>query len=76
MFRALAAHVGQTVAQMADELAPVTPDAEGRAAVVAWMRQFSAVYDDFAPVFVGISAVERADRSLAAASRWLWSIRA
>ena len=68
VFRALAAHVGRSVVEMTDALGPVTPDAAGRAAVVAWMRDFSDFYDGFAPVFTGFSAVVRTDRSLAGAS--------
>jgi AcrR family transcriptional regulator len=68
VFRALAAHVGRSVVQMADAVGPVTPDAAGRAAVVAWMRDFADFYDRFVPVFAGFSAVARADRSLAGAS--------
>jgi len=68
VFRALAAHVGRSVVAMTDALGPVTPDAAGRAAVVAWMREFSEFYDAFAPVFTGFSAVVRTDRSLAGAS--------
>jgi AcrR family transcriptional regulator len=68
VFRALAAHVERTVVQMTEALGDIPSDAAGRAAVVAWMREFSEVYDDFAPVFAGFPAVARADRSLAGGS--------
>jgi AcrR family transcriptional regulator len=68
VFRALASHVGRSVVRMAEGLGRVTPDAAGRAAVVAWVRDFSGFYDDFAPVFAGFSVAARSDRGLAGAS--------
>ena len=53
---------------MTEALGRVTPDAAGRAAVVAWMREFSEFYDGFAPVFTGFSVAVRSDRALAGAS--------
>jgi len=68
VFRALASHVGRAVVQMTEALGPITPDAAGRAEVVAWMGSFSEFYDGFAPVFTGFSGAVRTDRSLAGAS--------
>jgi AcrR family transcriptional regulator len=68
VFRSLASHVGRSVVQMTEALGRVTPDAPGRAAVVAWMREFSEFYDAFAPVFTGFSVAVRSDRALAGAS--------
>ena len=68
VFRALASHVGREVVRMTEQLGPITADAAGRAAVVAWMREFSDFYDGFAPVFTGFSMAVRSDRALAGAS--------
>jgi AcrR family transcriptional regulator len=68
VFRALAAFVGRSVAEMTERVGPITPDAAGRAALVAWMREFAAFYDEYAPVFTGFSAAVRSDTGLADAS--------
>jgi AcrR family transcriptional regulator len=68
VFRALASYVGRTVVEMTERLGPVTADAEGRAALVAWMREFADFYDAYAPVFTGFSAAVRTDTGLAGAS--------
>lgn len=68
LFRALATYVGRAVVEMTERLGPVTPDAEGRAAVVSWMREFADLYDVYAPVFTGFSAAARTDSALAGES--------
>ena len=68
VFRTLARQVGHEVASLTERLGPTTPDPAGRAAVVAWMREFADLYDAFAPVFTGFSAAVRSDRALVDAS--------
>ena len=68
VFRALAAYVGRSVVEMTERLGPVTPDAEGRAAVTAWVGEFADFYDEHAPVFSAFSAAVRSDAGLAGRS--------
>ncbi len=68
VFRALASYVGRTVVEMTEALGPVTPDADGRTALQAWMRDFAAFYDAYAPVFVAFSSAVRADSDLTSGS--------
>ena len=68
VFRALAFDVGRSVVEMTEELGPVTADAEGRAAVQAWVRDFGTFYDAHAPVFLAFSAAVRTDAGLTTGS--------
>lgn len=68
VFRTLASHVGRVVVEMTERLGPVTPDAQGRTELVAWMGEFADLYDTYAPVFTGFPAAVRTDTDLAAAS--------
>lgn len=68
VFRALASYVAGEVVAMTEHLGPVTPDAEGWAALAVWMRELADFYDEYAPVFTGFSEAARDDRGLAGAS--------
>lgn len=68
VFRTLAALVGRSVVEMTERLGSVTPDDDGRAALVTWMREFTTFYDAHAPVFTAFSAAVRTDAGLASGS--------
>jgi AcrR family transcriptional regulator len=46
LFHALARQVAGDLEALAGRLPPLTPDADGRAALVAWMHEFAARYAD------------------------------
>ena len=51
VFWTLATQLGQEMIHLADRLGPVTPDEEGLATLTAWMGEFMALYEAWAPVF-------------------------
>lgn len=59
LFAALAAEAAADLAALADELGPLTADAEGRAALVTWVARFREVYDRHGAVILAWTEAER-----------------
>jgi AcrR family transcriptional regulator len=50
LFSALAAEVAEAMQEHAASMQPLAPDAEGRAALRAWIADLSQLYDQYGPV--------------------------
>ena len=59
VFWQLAGQLGHDMVQLGHRLDQVTPDAEGIAALEAWIDEFMALYDAYAPVFSAFQAASR-----------------
>ena len=59
VFWQLAEQLGHEMVQLGHQLDPISEDAEGIAALEAWIDQFMALYDDYAPVFSAFQAASR-----------------
>lgn len=69
VFWALAARLGRTMVDQADELATVTPDERGLAVLRDWLHAFTALYQENAPVFAAFPAARRNRAPVATSSR-------
>jgi AcrR family transcriptional regulator len=65
VFWALAAQLGREMVALADRLGRITPDAEGVAALRAWIGAFMDLHVAHAPVFAGFQAASRDHRQVA-----------
>ncbi|MFV0316806.1 MAG: TetR/AcrR family transcriptional regulator [Microthrixaceae bacterium] len=61
VFWALATQLGEVMVAHADSLAAVTPDEEGLATLTAWMDDFMALHEEWAPVFRAFPEATRGD---------------
>lgn len=59
VFWTLATDLGREIVDLADRLGPVTPDEEGLATLTAWMDDFMALHEAWAPVFKAFPDVTR-----------------
>lgn len=62
VFWTLATELGQEMVALADRLGPVTPDEEGLGTLTAWIDDFMALHEQWAPVFRAFPDVTRGDR--------------
>jgi AcrR family transcriptional regulator len=69
VFWALAGRLGHEMVDLAGQLGTIAPDTAGRDALAAWIVDFMALYDVFAPVFLAFQAAARDHGSLAASSQ-------
>jgi AcrR family transcriptional regulator len=65
VFWALAARLGDDMVALADKLGRVTPDADGLAALRAWIGAFMDLHEAQAPVFAAYQAASRGHRRIA-----------
>ena len=68
VFRHLAGQVARQLRASAEALAPVTPDAEGWAALRAWVARYGDIYDRYEPVFRAFGVAAESDAALAGGS--------
>lgn len=61
VFWALATELGKEMVALADRLEPVTPDEDGLATFTAWVEDFMALHEAWAPVFSGFAEATRGD---------------
>jgi AcrR family transcriptional regulator len=59
VFWALAGQLGQEMVALAKRLERVTPDADGLAHLTAWIDEFMALHEAWAPVFASFQAASR-----------------
>jgi AcrR family transcriptional regulator len=59
VFWALAALLGKEMLDLAKRLGPVAPDAAGLAHLTAWIDEFMALHEAWAPVFASFQAASR-----------------
>jgi AcrR family transcriptional regulator len=59
VFWQLAGQLGHDMVQLGHRLEPVSPDADGIAALEGWIEEFMALYDAYAPVFSAFQAASR-----------------
>jgi AcrR family transcriptional regulator len=64
LFKALAEDAMAEMASLADEIEPIAPDAEGRAAVRVWVERFSDVYSRHSTVIRAWTEGEIVDNDL------------
>jgi AcrR family transcriptional regulator len=50
LFRALAEEVAAALQTLAEEIGPLTADAEGREALHAWIERFADLYEEYGPI--------------------------
>jgi AcrR family transcriptional regulator len=62
VFWTLATQLGEEMVALANQLAPVTPDEAGLLALTAWVDDFMALHERWAPVFAAFPEVTRGDR--------------
>ncbi|HRW36860.1 MAG: TetR/AcrR family transcriptional regulator [Acidimicrobiales bacterium] len=63
VFWTLATELGEEMVALADGLGPVGPDEEGLAQLTAWVDDFMALHERWAPVFAAFPEVTRGDRA-------------
>lgn len=68
VFWKLAGELGHEMVALGDQLAKVTPDAEGVAALGRWIDEFTTLYAAHAPVFTAFQAASRDHEPLARGS--------
>lgn len=68
VFRHLAGQVARQLGASTEALGLVTPDAEGRQAVRAWVARYAEVFDRYAPVFQVFQAAAESDAAVAGGS--------
>jgi AcrR family transcriptional regulator len=61
VFWTLAGQLGTEMVALAERLEPVTPDAAGVAHLTAWIGEFMALHEAWAPVFASFQAASRDD---------------
>ncbi len=59
VFWRLAGELGHEMVELGDLLAPVSPDADGVAALARWIDEFTTLYETYAPVFSAFQAASR-----------------
>jgi AcrR family transcriptional regulator len=64
LFRQLAATVAHELTASIDELEPIGPGADGWQVLHDWMDRFSAIYDEFEPVFVTFQSAAESDTEI------------
>lgn len=65
LFRALAEDVAAAMVALARELPPLTPDRDGHESLVAWLRQFTALYQQYGALLRTWTEAEIVDSELA-----------
>ncbi|HSO96068.1 MAG TPA: helix-turn-helix domain-containing protein [Acidimicrobiia bacterium] len=65
LFRALAEDVAAAMVALARELPPLTPDRDGYESLVAWLRQFTALYQQYGALLRTWTEAEIVDSELA-----------
>ena len=68
VFWKLAAELGHEMVELGDQLDTVTPDAQGVAALAAWIDEFTTLYATYSPVFSAFQAASRDHEPLARGS--------
>jgi AcrR family transcriptional regulator len=68
LFRQLAGQVARQLRASLERLDPITPDAEGWAALRAWVSRYAEIYERYEPVFHAFPAAAESDASLDDAS--------
>jgi AcrR family transcriptional regulator len=68
VFWKLAAELGHEMVELGDQLDTVTPDADGVAALAAWIDEFTTLYATYSPVFSAFQAASRDHEPLARGS--------
>jgi AcrR family transcriptional regulator len=68
VFWALATQLGREMVGLAHRLEPIAPDEEGLARLTAWVDEFMALHEAWAPVFAVFPAASRGDEFRAAGS--------
>lgn len=69
LFRALAERCADEVAELATDLGPIGPDADGRAELRAWLARYLEMYRSSGPVIRAWNEGQVADRKLARLGR-------
>lgn len=65
VFRHLAGRAAQRLVEVTESMADITPGAEGRDALRSWLGDFSAIYDDFEPIFMTFTSAAATDAEVA-----------
>jgi len=65
LFRQLAGTVAERLAESIDQLESITPDAAGREALVGYFERYSAIYNEYQPIFVAFQTAASADQTMA-----------
>lgn len=65
VFRHLAGQVARQLRASAEAMGPITPDADGWAALRAWIERHGAIYDRYEPVFQAFQAAAESDEAVA-----------
>ena len=68
VFRHLAGQVARQLSASTEVLGTLTPDAEGWAAIRAWVARYADVYDRYRPVFQAFQAAAESDEAVAGGS--------
>jgi len=68
VFRHLAGQVGRRLRASAEALEPLTPDADGWAALRAWVSRYAEIHARYEPVFRAFSTASQSDEALAGGS--------
>jgi AcrR family transcriptional regulator len=66
VLRLLAGQVARQVNAAAETIGPLTPDADGRAAMRTWVHRYSEIYERYEPLFQVFEAAAESDAALAA----------
>jgi AcrR family transcriptional regulator len=65
LFRHLAGTVAKRLAESIDELEPITGDQAGRDALFGYFSRYSAIYDEYQPIFVAFQTAASSDETMA-----------
>lgn len=68
VFWKLAGQLGHEMVELGHQLGTITPDADGVAALAAWIDEFTTLYEAYSPVFSAFQAASRDHQPLAQGS--------
>jgi AcrR family transcriptional regulator len=65
LFRHLAGRVARRLSESIDQVESITPDTAGRAALFGYFERYSAIYDEYQPIFVAFQTAASSDEAMA-----------